>query len=295
MSKIAWIGTGNMGSRMSKRLMDAGHKLIVCDKVETAAESLVKAGATFAKNPAIASKDTGFVFTMIPNSDILLKVVAGTNGILSTAKKGTIIIDMSTVSPEASIEANRAVESAGCKFLRAPVTGSTVLAEQGKLGILCSGDESVYNSALPLFKILGNKQYFLGVNDESRYMKLAINMMIGNICQMLAESLVFGQRAGLNWEQMLEIFAESAAGSPLINYKVDPLKKRNFEAAATVKIMEKDFDLALAYASKKGIPLPITSLSRQCFAAARATGRGDLDISAVLLIAEEMSGIKNIE
>ena len=291
MSKIAWIGVGNMGSRMSKRLMDAGHELIACDKVEENTNSLVEDGAGFAKNPAMASADAAFIFTMIPNSEILVDVVAGKEGIVKHIKKGSIVIDMSTVSPEASSEANQAIESAGCKFLRAPVTGSTVLAEQGKLKILCSGDKASYESALPLFETMSTKQYYLGENEEARYMKLAINMMMGTSCQMLAESLVFGESAGLDWGQMLDVFAESAAGSPLIKYKVEPLKKRDFTPAFTVKLMEKDLDLAIEIAKKNDTTIMMTSLVRQFFAAARATGKGELDFASVLLQMEEMAGI----
>ncbi|MGI5849979.1 MAG: NAD(P)-dependent oxidoreductase [Christensenellales bacterium] len=292
-AKIAWIGTGNMGSRMAKRLIDEGHLLTVYDSMPDHTQDLVNAGAYFAENPAVAAADAEFVFSMIPGSSELLDVVTGKEGITQTIKKGSIVIDMSTVAPEASSAANEAISAKGCAFLRAPVTGSTVFAEQGILGIICSGDKTAYGKTLPLFEILGNKQYYVGQNEESRYMKLAINIMMGTICQMLAEALVFGERSGLDWAQMLDIFSESAAGAPLIKYKSKPLKDRDFNPAFTIKLMEKDLDLALEIARKTDLSLPVTSLVRQFLASARATGRGDLDFSALVLLAEDMAGLSH--
>ena len=289
--KIAWIGIGHMGSRMSRRLLDAGYPVTVCDCLPGQTECLISAGACAACSPAEVAADADFIFSMIPGSKELLDIMTGEDGVVQTLKAGSIVIDMSTVAPDASAVAGEAISTKGCAFLRAPVTGSTLFAEQGTLGILCSGDKAAYEKTLPLFKILGNKQYYVGQNEEARYMKLAINIMMGTICQMLAEALVFGERAGLDWEQMLDIFSESAAGSPLIKYKAQPLKKRSFDPAFTIKLMEKDLDLALDIAKTSDISLPVTSLVRQFLAAARATGRGDLDFSALLLLAEDMAGL----
>ena len=290
-AKIAWIGIGNMGVRMAKRLLDAGYDLTVCDMRPENAQGLVSAGAAFAETPAAAAADAELVFSMIPGPKELIEVMTGENSVAKSVKKGSIVIDMSTVSPESSAIANEAIESAGCVFLRAPVTGSTVFAEQGKLGVLCSGDKAAYEKVLPLFKIIGNKQYHVGMQEEARYLKLAINIMIGATCQILAEALVFGEQAGLDWEQMLDIFCESAAGSPLINYKAKPLKNRSFDPAFSVKLMEKDMDLALDVAKQTNTTLPVAALVRQFLAATRSTGRGDLDFSALLLLAEDMAGI----
>jgi 3-hydroxyisobutyrate dehydrogenase-like beta-hydroxyacid dehydrogenase len=199
---------------------------------------------------------------------------------------------MSTVDPAASSKVNQVVEAKGCKYLRAPVTGSTVLARQGTIGILCSGDKGAYDKALEVFKILGKNQFYLGGGEEARYMKIALNMMIGTTMQMWAESLILGKKAGLDWKQMVEVIAGIVAGSPLVQYKAKPVSERSFAPAFTVKLMQKDFDLALTMAKAKNVPLPITGLVRQFFAAAEATGKGDLDFSSLILLAEELAGMK---
>ncbi|MBE3580518.1 MAG: NAD(P)-dependent oxidoreductase [Thermoanaerobacteraceae bacterium] len=289
--RVGWIGLGNMGKPMSSRLLEAGYPLTVYNRTAEKAKELVSKGAKLASSPKEVAEASEFVFITIADSKALIDVCLGKDGVVEGLKPGSIVIDHSTVSPEASLQVNEAVEAKGCKLLRAPVTGSTVLAAAGTLGILCSGDREAYEKTLELFKILGKNQFYLGGGEESRYMKLALNIMVGTTCQMLAEALVFGERAGLNWGQMLEVIAGSAVGSPLVNYKAKPLANRDYTPAFTTRLMEKDFDLALEIARSMDVSLPITALTRQFLAAARATGKGELDFSSLVLLAEEMAGI----
>lgn len=292
MAKIGWIGLGNMGQPMSKRLVEAGYQVTVYNRTKEKAGGVLAAGAKFADTPEAAARGADFVFTMIADSTVLEEVSIGANGLVGGLSPGSVVIDMSTVAPEASLKVNEAVEAKGCKFLRAPVTGSTVLAAAGTIGILCSGDKASYDRVLDVFKVLGKNQFYLGPSEESRYMKLALNMMIGTSMQMLAESLVFGKRAGLDWAQMLEVIAGSAVASPLVQYKAKPVTERSFAPAFTIKLMEKDFDLALGIAKNMDVVLPVTAMTRQFLASARSNGKGGLDFSALVLVAEEISGIK---
>jgi 3-hydroxyisobutyrate dehydrogenase len=292
MAKIAWIGLGNMGQPMSKRLVEAGYPVTVYNRTKEKADEVVKAGAKFADNPKEAADGADVIFTMIADSATLEAVTLGANGLVNALKPGAIVIDMSTVSPDSSLKVNEAVEAKGCKFLRAPVTGSTMLAAAGTIGILCSGDKASFDKVLPIFDVLGKNKFYLGAGEEARYMKLSLNMMIGTSMQMLAESLVFGKRAGLDWAQMLEVIAGSAVGSPLVQYKTKPLANRSFAPAFTIKLMEKDFDLALDIARKMDVALPVTGMTRQFLASARATGKGEQDFSSLVVVAEELAGIK---
>jgi 3-hydroxyisobutyrate dehydrogenase-like beta-hydroxyacid dehydrogenase len=290
--KIGWIGLGNMGVPMSTRLVEAGYEVTVYNRTREKAADVVKAGAKQVNSPKEAASGADIVFTNISDSAALEAVSLGDNGAVAGLKPGAILVDHSTVDPVASSKVNQAVEAKGGKYLRAPVTGSTVLARQGTIGILCSGDRAAYDKAMEVFKILGKNQFYLGGGEEARYMKIALNMMIGTTMQMWAESLMLGKKAGLDWKQMIEVIAGSVAGSPLINYKAKPVSERSFAPAFTVKLMQKDFDLALTMAKAKNVPLPVTGLVRQFFAAAEATGKGDLDFSSLILLAEEMSGMK---
>lgn len=290
---VGWIGLGKMGLPMSKNLVKAGYSLTVYNRTKAKTKELADLGASVADSPKEVAQKTDVIFSMTSDDAALKAVMLGDEGIAGGLKQGAIVVDMSTVSPATSAEVNKAVEAKGCKFLRAPVTGSTLLAEAGTLGILCSGDKQAYDKVLDMFKAMGKNQFYLGSADEARYMKLVLNMMIGVSCQMLAESLVFGEKAGLDWAQMLEIIAGSAVGSPLFNYKRGPLTERKFEAVFTSAMMEKDFDLVFDIAKEENLCLPVTALTRQFLAALSAKGMGDKDFSALLLLMEEICGIKN--
>jgi 3-hydroxyisobutyrate dehydrogenase-like beta-hydroxyacid dehydrogenase len=290
--KIGWIGLGNMGQPMSTRLLEAGYPVTVYNRNAAKAAEIVKAGAKLAKSAKEAATDADVVFTMIADNAALEAVTLGENGAVAGLKAGAILVDMSTVEPLGSLKVNCAVEARGAKFLRAPVTGSTVLAKTGAIGILASGDKVAYEKALELFKILGKAQFYLGGGEESRYMKIALNMMIGTSMQMFAESLVLGTKAGLNRQQMIDVICGSVVGSPFINYKAKPLAEGNYAPAFSTRLMEKDFDLALGMAKGDGVPLPVTAVVRQMLTAAHNTGKADLDFSSLTLLLEELSGVK---
>jgi 3-hydroxyisobutyrate dehydrogenase-like beta-hydroxyacid dehydrogenase len=291
--KIGWIGLGNMGQPMSTRLLEAGYQVTVYNRNAAKAADVVKAGAKLVKSPKEAATGADVVFTMIADNAALEAVTLGADGAVAGLKPGAILVDMSTVEPVGSSKVNAAVEAAGGKFLRAPVTGSTVLAKAGTIGILASGDKTAYEKALELFKILGKAQFYLGGGEEARYMKIALNMMIGTSMQMFAESLVLGTKAGLNRQQMIEVICGSVVGSPFIQYKAKPLAEGNYAPAFSTRLMEKDFDLALGMAKKDGVPLPVTAIVRQMLSAAHNTGKADMDFSAVTMLLEELAGMKS--
>lgn len=291
MTRIGWIGLGHMGLPMCLRLISGGHTVSVFNRTAAKTVPAVDAGASIADTPAEVSAQSNIVFTMVADADALSDVLTGSDGILASLQPGHILVDMSTISAEQSASFNTLITAKGCRYLRAPVTGSTVFAASGKLGVLCSGDRSAYDEVLPLFELMSVKQYYLGSQEEARTMKLAMNMMVGMTAQMLAESLTFGSRAGLDWQQMLSVFSDSVIASPLVKYKAESLKARSFDAAFSVKLMEKDFNLALSAAQEKNIPLPMTALTKQLLTSARANGRGDQDFSVLVLVMEELAGI----
>lgn len=289
---IGWIGLGNMGKPMSGRLLEAGYPLVVYNRTKEKAKELAEKGAKVADSPAELASQADITFTMIADSKALEDVTLDKNGVFEGSKPGSILIDMSTVSPESSAKVAEAAKQKGVRYLRAPVSGSTPAAAAGTLGIMVSGNEGAYNESLEVFKVMGQKVFYLGPAEEARYMKLAVNIMIGTTCQILSEALVFGKKAGLGWDKMLEVLTNSAVGSPLVSYKTKPILERNFSPMFTINLMAKDFDLALAVGKDLTIPLPVTSLVKQCLATAKATGKGELDFASLVLLAEELAGIK---
>ncbi len=293
MAKVGWIGTGNMGVPMSKNLIKAGHEVTVWNRTKEKADPVVEAGGKWADTPAAAANGAEFIFIMVADGKALKNCVFGPNGIVDTLAAGAIVTDMSTVAPAESAECNEKIEAKGAKFLRAPVTGSTILAEAGTIGILASGDKAAYDKALPAcFEKMGKNQFYLGGGEEARTMKLILNMMIGTSMQMLAESLVVGEKVGMDLNQMLEVISGSVVGSPLVNYKVKLVSEGLYTPAFSVDLMKKDFDLADVVAKELNVPTPITSITRQFLSAASSAGYGNKDFSVLIKVLEELSAVK---
>ena len=291
MDQIGWIGLGNMGSRMAGRLIQSGYQLVVHDMDITKMDQFVEMGARKVGSPKEMLQHTSVIFTMIPNGTVLKNIVTNKNGLLEDASSETVLVDMSTVDPQASAEINEILETKQAKFLRATVTGSTTFAESGTLGIMVSGEMALFEKMLPIFKVLGSRQRYLGDKEQSRFMKICINMMIGTTMQMLAESLILGEKAGISWDSLIDCIVDSAAASTIIKAKELPLKKRDWEAMATSVMMEKDMNIAMELAATYGLALPVTALTRQMYAAMRSQGLGEIDYSGILLLNEKLNNL----
>ena len=288
MSKIGWIGLGNMGAPMSTNLVKAGKEVVVWNRTKEKAEGVLAEGAAWADSPKAVAEACDFIFTMVSDGPALHAAALG-DGIAAGLSPGKIVIDMSTVSVAESVLVNDAVEAAGCKFLRAPVTGSTALASAGTLGILASGDKDAYDKTLPLFEIMGGNQFYVGGADEARVMKLSLNLMIATTMQMEAEAVVMAEKAGLDVQQVCDIIAGSAVGSPLTGYKAKVIGAGNYAPAFSVKLMMKDLGLALDVACQYGVKLESTELTKKRLELAAEKGYGDCDFSVLTKVLEEES------
>lgn len=292
MAKIGWIGLGNMGNPMSQNLVKAGHKVTVWNRTKAKADEVINAGAEWADTPKEAAKEADIIFTMISDGPTLHKVVFGDAGIMDGITSGKTVIDMSTVAPSESESVNKALEEKGCKFLRCPVTGSTVLAENATLGILVSGDKASYEKVSPILEALGSKQFYLGTGEQARVIKLAINAMLGSTMQLMAEAVVLCEKAGLDVTQACEVIAGSAVGSPLVGYKKAVIAEGKYDPAFSVSMMIKDFDLAFDAAKQYEVAMPAAALTRQALASAVALGKGERDFSVLTQVLEEACGYK---
>jgi len=291
MAKVAWIGMGNMGVPMSTNLLAAGHNVTVYSRTAATCAPVVAEGAALAATAAEAAKDAEFVFTMITDDNALKNVILGEGGVASVLSAGQIVIDMSTVSMDASKACNEAIVAKGAEFLRAPVSGSTMLAKAGGLTVLCSGPQTAYDKTLPLFEKLSKIQFYLGDGDGARAMKLGLNMMIATSLQMFAESVAFCEKAGIEWNTILDVVDGSVLASPLLKYKIPPLREKKYDPAFATNLMAKDLDLALAVGKQLGIFLPATALTKQMLEANVARGEGNKDFSALISLVENMSGM----
>jgi 3-hydroxyisobutyrate dehydrogenase-like beta-hydroxyacid dehydrogenase len=290
---IGWIGLGKMGIPMSKNLIKAGYALTVYNRTKEKTKELADQGAQVADSPRELAEGVDVVISMISDDPVLAVVSTGPDGAFEGARAGAIYVDMSTVSPGASGRVAEAAEKKRIKYLRAPVSGSTALASAGTLTIFASGPKDAYDTCVDIFGAMGQKSFHVGTGDEARYLKLLLNMMVGITSAMTAEALIFGERGGMDWTQMIDIISNSVVASPLIGYKAQILKDRNFTPAFTADQIAKDFDIALDTGRALTVPMPITSLARQFFGAMKARGKGELDFFGLVTLMEDLAGIKS--
>ncbi|MBO33112.1 MAG: 3-hydroxyisobutyrate dehydrogenase [Rhodospirillaceae bacterium] len=292
MKKIGWIGLGKMGEPMAKKIVQAGYSLTVYNRSAGKADELKSEGAFVANDIKSVAENSDFIISMISDDAALNTVAMGPDGVLQNAKPGSTFIDMSTVSPVASAAIAETAAAARISYLRAPVNGTVMQAEASTLVILISGPKESFDACEEIFRKMGDKIFYTGPDEQARYLKLCINMMVGISSAMMGEALVLGESGGLDWEQMIEIIKNSAVGSPVIHYKEKTLKERNFTPAFTVRQLAKDFDLMLDTGRQSEIPMPITSHVRQNLSTMIATGRGDQDFFAYVEMLEELAGMK---
>jgi 3-hydroxyisobutyrate dehydrogenase-like beta-hydroxyacid dehydrogenase len=276
--QIGWVGLGSMGSRMAPNLVNSGYSVTGFDLDRSRTASAAAQGLKEATSLSVLASESDVLFSMIPNDQAFLDVVRHVSG---TGKAGACLIDMSTISPDVSVRGAALLDGCGISYLRAPVSGSTMLAAAGTLGIWVSGPERVFELRRPLIALLGKKITYLGAHEEARIMKLVVNVIVAAINTSLAEALNLGRRSGLDWATMVDAINDSAVASPYIASKAQKLKERDWSPAATVEVIAKDIDLALELARQRGAFLPSAALTRQILSAIEGKGHGQLDMSCI--------------
>jgi len=274
---IGWIGAGKMGGPMSKRLVDAGHDVLVLEPDPANRERAAAAGAALATDLAALAAQSPVIFSMIPNDQALEHVVCADNGLADAMPAGAVLVEMSTVSPRASKLVAEALAARQVDYLRAPVSGSTALAEAGTLSVMTSGPRAVFDRIEPLLAAFSAKRFYLGEAEQARYLKLAVNSLVGATSSLLAEALAFGLKGDLSLESMLDVIGQSAVASPLIGYKRDMVVSGDYAPAFTVEQMIKDLDLIMDTARADHVPMLMAALVRQQYEQAYADGNGERD------------------
>ena len=280
---IGWIGSGKMGNPMATRLVEAGHALTICDPVPENRASLVARGAAVAATPGELAARCEVVFSTIPNDAVLIEIFGAedNSGFLPQIAAGSILVEMSTVSPQVSARVARDLARRGVAYLRCPISGSTALARAGKLTALASGDAAAWESVSPLIDLLATRKFYLGAGEEARYMKLVLNALVGAMSSVLGEALVLGEKGGLSPAQMMDVISQSAVASPLLDYKREMIAQMDFSPAFSVQQMMKDFTLITDAARDKQIPMFVANLILQQYTAASNAGYSEKDFFAL--------------
>ena len=283
---IGWIGLGKMGTPIVRNLLKAGFAVSVYDVDAKRIAELEAQGAKAAATIAALSASSNVVVSIIPDDDVLLKVALGENGVLAHAAPGTVYVDMSTVSPAASVRVRDAAQARDIFYVGAPVSGSTVLAEKAQLTVFASGANDAYERVRPMFDAIAAKQYYVGADEQARYLKLAINHLVGSTAVLLGEALTLGRKGGLDWAQMLAVIGDSVVASPLVKYKLDPLRQRDFSPAFSSRQMLKDMSLVVDAGRDAGVPMAAAALVRDQFSHYASGDGAELDFFSIVRAVE---------
>ncbi|MDB5664628.1 NAD(P)-dependent oxidoreductase [Cypionkella sp.] len=282
--EIGWIGVGKMGNPMATRLIEAGHKLTICDPVVENRASLVARGAQVSATAGDVAARCSLIFVTIPNDAVLAELIDDGDdqtGLMAQLAAGSVVVEMSTVSPQLSERVARILARRGVGYLRCPISGSTTLARAGKLTALASGDQTAWEVASPYLDVVAARKFYLGPGEEARYMKLVLNTLVGATSSILGEALVLGERGGLTPAQMMEVITESAVASPLIAYKKEMIAQMDFSPAFSVTQMIKDFTLITEAGRDKQVPMFVANMILQQYTAASNAGYSEQDFFAL--------------
>jgi len=292
MAKLGFIGLGVMGSRMVKRLLDAGHEVTGYNRTKSKAQWLLDAGMKWVDSPREVVEASDISLSMVTNTNALQAIAEGPDGLLAGLGAGKIHVDISTVSPAYSQELAAQVKAKGAAMLDSPVSGSVITLEQGKLSLMVGGDAEVFEKVKPILLDIGPKVTHVGGNGLAVTMKIATNLSLA--VQMLAfsEGVLIAEKAGIKREVAVDVLTNSVIGSAMVKYRGPFVLEMPEEAWFDCYMMQKDMNLALELGQQLGIPLPTTATTNEFLSAARGMGFEKQDFAVMFDVLAAMSGVK---
>lgn len=292
MAKLGFVGLGVMGSRMVKRLLDAGHEVTGYNRTKSKAQWLLDAGMKWADSPRAVVEASDISLSMVTNTSALQSIAEGPDGLLAGIRAGKIHVDMSTISPAYSQELAKQVEAKGGAMLDAPVSGSVITLEEGKLSLMVGGDPAVFEKVKPILLDIGPKVTHVGKNGLAVTMKIATNLSLA--VQMLAfsEGVLIAEKAGIKREVAVDVLTNSVIASPMVKYRGPFVLQMPEEAWFNVNMMQKDMNLALELGRQLDIPLPTTAITNELLTTARGMGFEEQDFAVMFDALAQMSGMK---
>jgi 3-hydroxyisobutyrate dehydrogenase-like beta-hydroxyacid dehydrogenase len=291
MANLGFIGLGAMGGRVTRRLLAAGHSVTGYNRTKSKAQWLLDAGMHWGETPRAVAQAADIVFTMVTNTQALHNVFNGPDGILAGLGPGKVYIDMSTVSPAASRHLAQQVAEKGARMLDAPVSGSVITLEQGKLSLMVGGERAAFERVKPILLDIGPKVNYVGDNGQAVLMKIAINLNLQVQIVGFYEGLLLALKGGVPLDTALEVMLNSVIASPALQYRTPFIREMPDEAWFDVNMMQKDMLLAEELGRELNVPLPSVALSNQFLTAARAMGLEKKDFAIVYKVLARMSGL----
>jgi len=290
MANIGYVGLGTMGGQMVNRFLEKGHSVTGYNRTRSKAQWLIDKGLKFADSPRAVAASTDFVLSMVTNSEALSRIGEGPNGIIEGLGPGKVWIDMSTASPAVSRALAARVRETGADMVDAPVSGSVLTIQQGKLSVMVGGRPETFERVKPLLLDLGPKVTYVGENGLALVMKIATNLALPVQLLAFTEGVLLAEKSGIPREVALEVLLNSVAASPMLQYRGPFVLKMPEEAWFNVNMMQKDMQLALELGRQVQVPLPTTSIANEFLTAARAMGLAEQDFAIIFKVLENMSG-----
>jgi len=289
-STIGFIGLGAMGQLMARRLINSGFRLVAYDHTSRKTAALVVKGAVPAPNVHELARKSDVIISCLPNDEAVLSVYQGPEGVIACANPGTVVIEMSTISPDTSRVLHRIGIERGIEVLDVAISGSTPAAESGTLTLLGGGDADVFEACQPIFAAIAKQYFLMGPSGSGTAMKLVVNALLGVNMQAIAEAVAFGEKSGLDRKLLLEVLSKTAVISPAHQNKLLRAERDDYSPQFPLKLMNKDFRLILEKAGEIGAPMPVTAAALQ-INAARTAVNGDEDFSIVINEMERLARV----
>ena len=292
-TRIGWIGTGVMGLSMCGHIMKGGYATTVYNRTISKAQPLLEKGAQLADSPEAVARQSDIVFSIVGFPQDVQEVYSGKNGILAGAKSGSILVDMTTTAPSLAQEIDQEARKKGISTVDAPVSGGDVGARNAALSIMVGGNRTAVEIVMPLFELMGKQIVYQGPAGAGQHAKMCNQITISGTMIGVCECLLYGHKAGLDLEVMLQSISGGAAACWTLDNLAPRVLKRNFDPGFFVEHFIKDMSLALAEAKMMGIALPGLALVHQLYLAVQAQGHGKKGTHALILALEQISGVKN--
>jgi 3-hydroxyisobutyrate dehydrogenase len=288
--RIGFIGMGHMGSHMAQRLLEAGYQLAIYDRTPERAQEVAQQRATVARTPRELAAQCEVLMACVTDDEAQQSVMFGQDGALAGVHGGSMIIDLSTVSPDASRCLYQAAKRQGVSMIDAAVSGSVPQVEQGSLVIFVGGEQETYQQCKSILDVLGKSSFYMGASGMGTTMKLVVNTLLGLGMQALAEAIVLGEKAGIEKRLLLDVLGQTTVLTPGQKSKLENVKREQYPNNFALSLMHKDFSLVLSEAYDLSVAMPATAAAQQMYTAAMAKAM-DEDFSIIIKFMEELAGV----
>jgi len=292
--RLGFIGIGNMGSRIARRLIDHGYALCAYDRNFEKAAALAASGAEPASEIGDLARKSDVVLSCLSNDEAVRKAYIGPDGVLANVRPGTILLEMSTISPVVSRELAHLAYKNRVDMLDVAISGSTPAAEQGTLTLLAGGDAEVFESVSSILRVIARQFFHLGPSGSGTTMKLVVNTLLGVGMQAVAEAVAFGEKAGLERNLLLTVLGKTAVIAPALVGKLERVAKNDYSPQFPLRLMNKDYRLILENAAELTVPMPATAAAFQVNSA-EFGDQGDVDFSIVVEFVKKLASLRPLQ